>query len=271
MSLDHTDSANPLPARAAPPLLAVAGLTVRFGGITALDEVTFEVRESEICGLIGPNGAGKTTVFNCLSRLYEPTSGDIRYNGASLLRLAPSHVAASGIARTFQNLALFERLTVIDNVLVGGHARGRSGLLRDVLRGPETRAEERRLRARALEWLAFVGLADAAEAPVAQLPFGSRKRVELARALMAEPRLLLLDEPAGGLSVDEALDLERLVCEVRERHGVTVLLVEHRMGLVMAVCDRLVVLDFGRVIADAPPAEVAATPAVIQAYLGTGT
>jgi branched-chain amino acid transport system ATP-binding protein len=253
---------------AAPPLLTVSDVTVRFGGIRALDRVTFSVAAGEVCGLIGPNGAGKTTVFNCLSRIYEPVSGDIRFDGTSLLA-APAHgVATRGISRTFQNLALFERLSVLDNVLIGGHARGRAGFWQDTVRAGRSRREEQRLRARAREWLIFVGLAQAADEPVATLPFGSRKRVELARALLAEPRLLLLDEPAAGLSPEEARTLEHLVRDVRDRFGVTILLVEHRMALVMAICDHLVVLDFGRTIADGPPTAVARDPAVVQAYLG---
>ncbi len=281
------------------PLLAVSNLLVRFGGITALDGISFEVAPGEICGLIGPNGAGKTTVFNCVSRLYEPVSGDLLLDGTSLLGLRPHEVVARGVARTFQNLALFERLTVLENVLVGGHATGaprntthaagttgsadapdrvpdrhrRPGVFRgglaDALGTRAAREGERRLRARAREWLAFVGLADQADARVGDLPFGSRKRLELARALLAEPRLLLLDEPAGGLTLEEVERVDRLVRDVRDRLGITILLVEHRMGLVMSICDRLVVLNFGRVLAEGPPAAIADDPAVVEAYLGS--
>jgi branched-chain amino acid transport system ATP-binding protein len=252
------------------PLLSVAALSVRFGGITALDGVSLQVNRGEICGLIGPNGAGKTTLFNCASRIHDPVAGDILYKGTSLLQVPPHGVAALGIARTFQNLALFDRLSVLDNVLVGGHVRGRSGFLRDVLRGAGTLAEDRELRSRARYWLAFVGLDTVMDAPVTSLPFGSRRRVELARALMAEPQLLLLDEPAAGTAAEEVRALEQLVCDARDRLGITILLVEHRMGLVMSLCDHVVVLEFGRVIADGDPATVAADPAVIEAYLGAG-
>jgi len=250
------------------PLLAVSHLTVCFGGITALDDVSFEVGHGEICGLIGPNGAGKTTVFNCLGRLYDPSAGDILFDGRSLLALRPDQVAGRGLARTFQNLALFERLSVMENVLAGGHVAGTHGALAEAFGTRAARAGEARLRDRAREWLELVGLGDRADAPVAGLPFGSRKRVELARALMSEPRLLLLDEPAGGLALEEVERLDVLIREVRDRLGITILLVEHRMGFVMAICDRLVVLDFGRVIAAGAPAAVAEDAAVVDAYLG---
>jgi branched-chain amino acid transport system ATP-binding protein len=250
------------------PLLEVAGLGIHFGGIVALDEVTFQVAQGRIVGLIGPNGAGKTTLFNCLSRLYRPRRGDIRLNGRSLRQSAPSDIAALGIGRTFQASTLFASMSVIDNVKVGGHARGRHNPLTDALTLPSTRREERQFDATAHAMLAFVGLEAMAERPAASLSLGARKRVELARALAGEPTLLLLDEPAGGLNHEEVSELGGLIRAIRDRLGITVLLVEHHMGLVMSLSDQVVVLNFGRVIADGPPAAVRNIPAVTEAYLG---
>jgi len=249
-------------------LLEVSGLTLRFGGIVALDNVTFAVADGEIVGLIGPNGAGKTSLFNCLSRLYRPSAGDIRFAGRSLLALPAHRVAAAGIGRTFQNLALFRSLSVLENVIVGAHATGASGFLEDSLRLPAVRREERTLRETARDMLAFVGLEAEANRPVAGLPFGSLKRVELARALAGAPKLLLLDEPAGGLNHAEVAELGGLIAAIRDRLGMTILLVEHHMGFVMGVSEKVVALDFGRVIAQGAPAEVQADAAVIRAYLG---
>ncbi len=254
---------------ATPQLLEIADVTMRFGGIVALDEVTFSVGQGRIVGLIGPNGAGKTTLFNCLSRLYRQVRGDIRLNGRSLSHCAPADIAALGVGRTFQAPALFASMSVLDNVKVGGHARGRNGPLTDALTLPSTRREERDLDQTARKMLDFVALADAASRPVASLTFGARKRVELARALAAQPLLLLLDEPAGGLNHEEVTELGVLIRSIRDQLGITVLLVEHHMGLVMSLSDRVVVLNFGRVIADGPPDEVRGNPAVTEAYLGT--
>ena len=257
------------PALAAPrPLLEVRGLTVRFGGIVALDGVTFTVAEGQIVGLIGPNGAGKTTLFNCLSRLYRPLAGDIRFAGRSLLALPAHCIAAAGIGRTFQNLALFRSLSVLENIIVGAHATGASGFLDDTLRLSAVRREERTLRQTARDMLAFVGLEAAAHRPVASLPFGSQKRVELARALAGSPKLLLLDEPAGGLNHEEVVELGALIAAIRDRLGMTILLVEHHMSFVMGVSEKVVALDFGRVIAQGTPAEVQSDAGVIRAYLG---
>jgi len=252
-----------------PTLLEIDDVTLRFGGIVALDGVTFSVAQGRIVGLIGPNGAGKTTLFNCLSRIYRPHRGDIRLNGRSLRRCAASDIAALGVGRTFQSPALFDSMSVIDNVKVGAHARGRNGALADAVTLPSTRHEEHELDRAARAMLAFVGLEDAAGRPAASLSLGLRKRVELARALAARPLLLLLDEPAGGLNHEEVEELGGLIRTIRDRLGITVLLVEHHMGLVMKFSDQVVVLNFGRVIADGAPEQVRDNPAVATAYLGT--
>jgi branched-chain amino acid transport system ATP-binding protein len=254
--------------RATSPLLEIAHLTMRFGGIVALDDVSFTVAKGRIAGLIGPNGAGKTTLFNCLSRLYRPERGDIRLNGKSLRHCASSDIAAIGVSRTFQSPALFASMSVLDNVKVGGHARGRGGFLTDAVTLPRTRREERVLDGSARALLAFVGLDDAAERSAASLSLGARKRVELARALAAEPDLLLLDEPAGGLNHEEVAALGALIRSIRDQLHITVLLVEHHMGLVMSLSDQVVVLNFGRVIADGSPDAVRSDAAVVEAYLG---
>lgn len=250
-------------------LLEITDVTMRFGGIVALEGVTFSVDTGRIVGLIGPNGAGKTTLFNCLSRLYRPMRGDIRLNGQSLRRCAPSDIAALGIGRTFQAPTLFASMSVLDNVKVGAHARGHNTPLADALTLPMNRREEREFDDTARAMLAFVGLAAQANRPATSLSLGARKRVELARALAARPALLLLDEPAGGLNHEEVADLGTLIRSIRDRLSITVLLVEHHMGLVMSLSDQVVVLNFGRVIADGPPDAVRANPAVAEAYLGT--
>jgi branched-chain amino acid transport system ATP-binding protein len=251
------------------PLLEVRNVAVRFGGIVALDDVSFDVQRGQIVGLIGPNGAGKTTLFNCLSRLYQPAAGDILFEGRSILSRPAHRIAEIGICRTFQNVALFTYLTVLDNVMIGAHAHGQSGFVGDAIGFPAVRRRDPKTKMRAMGILKYLGLADVAHQMVIGLPFGTQKRVELARALAGQPKLLLLDEPAGGLNHTEIGALGRLIRSLPEELGITVLLVEHHMGLVMSISDCVAVLNFGRKIAQGSPAEVQKNSDVVLAYLGS--
>lgn len=241
---------------------------MQFGGVVALDSVSFDIGHGEICGLIGPNGSGKTTLFNCISGIYRYGNGDILLEGKSLRDMPRHRIASLGIGRTFQNLAVFGSMTVHENVLVGTHGCATAGFLSDALRLPSARQQERACQQKASSLVALLDLHEVEHCPVGELPFAMQKRVELARALASSPKLLLLDEPAGGLSQREVEVLCGLILRIREKFRLTILLVEHHMNLVMRVSDRVVALDFGRKIADGPPDVVQVHPDVIRGYLG---
>lgn len=249
-------------------VLEIAGLEMRFGGVSALQGIDHTVTRGIIQAVIGPNGAGKTTLFNCISGMLAPSSGWIAFDGMRINGLPPHRIAACGISRTFQHVALFRKMTVLENVMLGRHPRTGSGFLAAGFRFPGMRSEEKKIRARALEFLDFVGLGDLAAQEAGTLPLGKQKILEIARALATEPQLVLLDEPAGGLNMRETEDLGELIQGIKHL-GITVMLVEHDMNLIMDISDRILVLNFGRVLATGTPGEIKENSAVIEAYLGS--
>jgi branched-chain amino acid transport system ATP-binding protein len=251
-----------------PPLLSVEGISVRFAGVKAITDVSFQVQPGELFAVIGPNGAGKTSLFNVISRVYQPVTGKVTFDGRDLLRLKTHQVAPAGIARTFQNLGQFPTTTVLDYLLLGRHTRMRSGILLDGIYVGLARNEEKKNRAYCLHLLELLGLERWYNSPLSSLPYGLQKRADLARALALEPKLLLLDEPVAGMSLEETEEIASVILDIKEQLGVTQILVEHDMAVVMGIADRVLVLDFGRVIAQGSTTEVQANPDVIKAYLG---
>lgn len=267
-----TPSPQPPQSQAAQaPLLSVRGVSVRFAGLTALSDVSFDALPGELFAIIGPNGAGKTSLFNVLSRVYRPVTGQVTFEGRDLLRLRTDQIAGAGIARTFQNLGQFPHTTVLDYLLLGRHSRMRSGILRGGVYLGMAAREERENRDYCQRLLALLGLEAFQQRPLGSLPFGMQKRADLARALAAQPRLLLLDEPVAGMGLEESQDLAAVMLDIKEQLGITQILVEHDMAMVMGIADRVLALDFGRVIAQGVPAEIQANPDVIRAYLGEET
>lgn len=249
-------------------LLKVDNITLRFGGVKAITDVSFEIREKQIFAIIGPNGAGKTSMFNCISGVYRPERGVLQFSGTDLVGMRPSRIAAAGVARTFQNLALFENLDVIDNLMLGRHTLMHTGLLAGAVWLGRARREEIRHRRHCAELVDFLDLGGYVGRPVGLLPYGVQKRIEIGRALAAEPRLLMLDEPVAGMTRSERSQTGELLSGIRAEMGLTMLLVEHHMHLVLEVADRVVAMNFGAVIASGAPEAVAADPAVVEAYLG---
>lgn len=249
-------------------ILRVSGVTVRFGGVTALDRVSFQVKRGDVCGLIGPNGAGKTTLFNCVTNLYQITSGNIHFNGKRIDGVCPHDVISRGIARTFQNLGVYPGMTVLENVMLGAHHAVKERIFGTLFRPRRAGREEGLLQDMCLSIIGDLGLSSVAYCKAGSLSYGTLKRVEIARALASRPQLLMLDEPAAGLTHAEVAEFGELVLKVRSTYGLTVLLVEHHMGLVMGICHRLVVLNVGKLLVEGTPSEVRSNPAVIAAYLG---